>query len=253
MLSGAGLLCGATQLSNCVVLSPAERAALVVVSQDMLRFPYHTRYELIEFAVFTLAARAQGLVPLHAACVGRHGRGLLLVGPSGSGKSTVALHSLLDGFEFLSEDSVFAVPDTMLATGVANFLHVRADSLRFLAPGGDAAAIRKSPIIRRRSGIEKFEFDLRRSRYRLAAVPLRIAAVVLLSAESARMGPLVLPVRRSRLIAELRASQPYAARQPEWRTFSERASSLAAFELRQGRHPRESVDALQALLESNPD
>jgi hypothetical protein len=160
---------------------------------------------------------------------------------------------LLDGFEFLSEDSVFAVPDTMLATGVANFLHVRADSLRFLAPGGDAAAIRKSPIIRRRSGIEKFEFDLRRSRYRLAAVPLRIAAVVLLSAESARMGPLVLPVRRSRLIAELRASQPYAARQPEWRTFSERASSLAAFELRQGRHPRESVDALQALLESNPD
>jgi hypothetical protein len=58
----------------------------------MLRFPYHARYELIEFAVFTLAARAQGLVPLHAACVGEEGRGLLLMGESGAGKSTASLH-----------------------------------------------------------------------------------------------------------------------------------------------------------------
>jgi energy-coupling factor transporter ATP-binding protein EcfA2 len=236
-----------------VVLSPAERAALGVVSQDMLRFPYHSRYELFEFAVFTLAARAQGLVPLHAGCVGRGGRGLLLVGSSGSGKSTVALHSLLNGFDFLTEDSTFVQPDTMLATGIANFLHVRADSLRFLAPAAAAAAsIRKSPVIRRRSGVDKFEFDLRRSPYRLAAAPLRIAAVVLLKADSARKRGLVVPVRSSRLIAELRASQPYAARQPGWRTFSQRVSALPAFELRRGSHPRESVDALQELLQSDP-
>jgi serine kinase of HPr protein (carbohydrate metabolism regulator) len=55
---------------------------------------YLTRYELIEFAVFTLAQRVQGLVPLHAACVGRAGRGLLLMGGSGAGKSTLALHCL---------------------------------------------------------------------------------------------------------------------------------------------------------------
>src|SRR5258708_6306038 len=98
----------------------------------MLRFPYHIRYELIEFAVFMLACRAQRLVPMHAACVGLDGRGILLMGPSGSGKSTVALHCLLAGFDFLSEDSVFVASKSMGATGVANFLHVREDSLRWL-------------------------------------------------------------------------------------------------------------------------
>ena len=52
------------------------------------------RYEMLEFAVFTLASRVQGVVPLHAACIGRRGRGLLLMGDSGAGKSTAALLGL---------------------------------------------------------------------------------------------------------------------------------------------------------------
>ncbi|TLY57473.1 MAG: serine kinase [Gammaproteobacteria bacterium] len=151
MLSGAGLLCGTTSSSDFAVLSPEHRAALVVVSRDMLRFPYHTRYELIEFAVFTLAARAQALMPLHAACVGHASRGLLLIGESGAGKSTASLHCLLRGLDFLAEDSVFVTPDTLLATGVANFLHVRRDALHFV-PAAAASVIRRSPVIRRRSG-----------------------------------------------------------------------------------------------------
>ena len=145
MFSGAGLVGGATDRSDFVVLSPLERSALVVLSESMMRFSYHARYELIEFAVFTLAARAQRLVSLHAACVGRGGRGVLLMGASGAGKSTLALLSLLEDFDFVSEDSVFVTPDTLLATGAANFLHVRADSLRWVDGARDAAAIRASP------------------------------------------------------------------------------------------------------------
>ena len=130
MLSGAGLLAGAPETSSFVALSPASGSALVVVAEPMLRFPYHTRYELIEFAVYTLAARTQGLAALHAACVGKGGRGMLLMGASGAGKSTVALHCLLRRLDFLSEDAVFVQPSTMLATGAPNFLHVRSDSLR---------------------------------------------------------------------------------------------------------------------------
>src|SRR5205807_7043764 len=109
-----------------------QRSALVVVSQDMLEFPYHVRYEMLEFAVYVLASRMQGLVPLHAACVGRGGQGILLLGPSGSGKSTVSLQCLLEGLDFLAEDSVLVKPDGLLATGVASFLHVRPDSLQFV-------------------------------------------------------------------------------------------------------------------------
>jgi hypothetical protein len=118
------LLCGTTSDSDLAVVPPAERAALVTLSPRLLGFPYHARHELIEFAVYTLAARAQHLVPLHAACAGLQDRGLLLMGESGAGKTIASLHCLLRGLEFVSEDSVFATPDSLLATGVANFLTV---------------------------------------------------------------------------------------------------------------------------------
>jgi hypothetical protein len=250
MFSGAGFLGGATDCSNFVVVSPRERAALVVVSPQMVRFAYHTRYELIEFAMFTLAARSQGLTSLHAACVGRAGRGILLMGPTGSGKSTVTLHCLLQGFDFLSEDSVFVEPDTMLATGVPNFLHIRSDSLRWLGRIRDAASIKNSPVIRRRSGVKKFEVDLRRARYRLAPSPLKIVAVVFLSPKSAGDRPLLEPMPRARMLAKLTAAQAYAANQPQWSAFSKNASKLDAFELRRGRDPREAVEVLRELLGS---
>jgi hypothetical protein len=251
MLSGSGYLGGATHSSNFVVLSPSERTALIVLSRQMLRFPYHTRYEFIEFAAFTLASRCQGLVSLHAACIGRAGRGILLMGPSGSGKSTVTLHCLLQGFDMLSEDSVFVAPDTMLATGVANFLHVRSDSLRWLGRTRAAAAIRKSPVIRRRSGVRKFEVDLRQGAYRLAACPLKITAVVFLSPQSAGDRPLLKSLSNSGLLAKLTAAQAYAANQPEWTTFSKSVLRLKAFELRRGHHPLEAVETLKELLGSS--
>ena len=247
MLSGAGLLCGTTSSSDFAVLSGDQRSALVVVSRERLEFPYHTRYELIEFAVFTLAARAQGLMSLHGACVGHAGRGLLLFGDSGAGKSTASLHCLLRGMDFLAEDSVFVTPDTMLATGVANFLHVRCDSLHSL-PACITPLIRRSPIIRRRSGVEKFEVDLRRTAFRLAASPLKVAGVVFVSPEPARRGALLTPLRAGEAVARFKKSQSYAVTQPEWTLFRKRIAAAPAFELRRGRSPAEAADALQALL-----
>jgi hypothetical protein len=251
-LAGAGILCGAMESANFVTIDPTRGAALVVVSQDMLRFPYHVRYEMLEFAVYVLASRVQGLVPLHAACVGRDGLGILLLGPSGSGKSTVSLHCVLQGLEFLSEDSVLVRPDGLLATGVPSFLHVRPDSLRFVTDAGSAAAIRTSSMIRRRSGVEKFEFDLRHAPYRLAPAPLRIAAVVFVSSKSAGQRPLLRSLRKAAMSEQLAAGQPYAANQPGWRAFTQRMSGLPAFELRRGSHPLQAVEALAQLLPPGP-
>jgi hypothetical protein len=248
MMSGADLLAGAPQASSFVALSPETASALVVVSEPMLRFPYHTRYELVEFAAYTLAARTQGLAALHAACVGKSGRGVLLMGASGSGKSTVALHCLLRGLDFLSEDAVFVQPSTMLATGAANFLHVRSDSLKGLGRAPAAAAIRRSPVIRRRSGVRKFEVDLRRGRFELARAPLELVAIVFLSPRSARGRPLLTPLRRADVLGRLESAQAYAAGQPEWPRFARGAAALDAFELRRGFDPDESVDALERLL-----
>ena len=251
MMSGGGLLAGAVPSSSFVVVSPHERGALVVVTPRMLRFPYHTRYELIEFAVFTLAARVQKLVALHGACVGRAGRGVLLLGPSGAGKSTVTLQCLIEGLGILSEDSVFVTPDKLLATGVSNFLHVRADSLRWIAQGRTVAEIRKSPVIRRRTGVRKYEIDLRRDDYPLTERPLKIGAIVFLSARPAAGRPLLKRLLPAQALPMLVREQAYAASQPSWTLFSRTVKRVPFFELRRGQHPSESVAALRELIDSS--
>src|SRR5579864_5115124 len=51
-LAGAGILCGAMERANFVALTPQQRSALIVVASEMLRYSYHVRYELLEFAVY---------------------------------------------------------------------------------------------------------------------------------------------------------------------------------------------------------
>lgn len=250
MLSGAGFLAGATPSSSFVAVSPRDRGALVVVAPRMLRFPYHTRYELIEFAVFTLTARVQELVAIHGACVGRAGRGILLLGPGGAGKSTVTLQCLMEGLEILAEDSVFVTPDTLLATGVSNFLHVRADSLRWITQRRSVANIRKSPVIRRRSGVRKYEIDLRHGDYPLAGRPLKIGAIVFLSAQRAAGRPLLKQLLQEEALPMLVREQAYAANQPPWTLFTRSVTQVPFFELRRGQHPSESVAALRELMEA---
>jgi hypothetical protein len=247
-LAGAGILCGAMDRANFVALTPQQRTALIVVAADMLRYPYHVRYELLEFAVYVLAARAQALVPLHAACLVHNHDGVLLMGSSGAGKSTLVLHGLLAGLEFIAEDSVLVEPRGLQATGVANFLHLRRDSLRFLARAERASLLHGSSTIRRRSGVEKLEIDVRRSGYALAAAPPRIRAVLFLSRRSAGRGSLLAPLTTSTVLARLAASQRYAARQPGWDRFRTQIARLPGYELRRGSHPLAAVETLRELL-----
>ena len=249
MQSGAGVICGVMDASNYVVLAPAQQRALVVASVDMLERPYHLRYELIEFAVFTLATRGQGLVPLHGACVGWQGRGILLLGASGSGKSTLALQALLQGLDLLAEDAVFVAPQDMLATGVANYLHVQADALRFVEDAGARHWIDEAPVIRRRSGVQKFEADLRLGPGRLATAPLQLVGAVLVCGEPAADCAAVLrAVPAAEVAARLAATQPYASGQPGWARFEQKMAALGVHELRRTDHPRDGVAALRRLL-----
>jgi hypothetical protein len=246
MHGARGLLCGAMNAQNYAVLSPPARTGLVVASRDLLEYPYEARYELIEFAVFTLACRSQGLIPLHAACIGLNGRGLLLIGASGAGKSTLATLCASSGMDFLTEDATFVAPDSMLGTGVTNYLHVRKDSLRYIDDRRTKSLIRKSPLITRRSGVKKYEVDLRTTSFSLARAPLKISGIVFVTARPAR-GPLLVPLRSSQSIARMLASQSYGAAQPGWPMFARRVRKLPAYELRRGHHPREAVEMLRNL------
>jgi hypothetical protein len=236
--------------SNYVVIDPARRRAQVVASEDMLQHAYYLRCELIEFAVFILAARGVGLVPLHAACVGRHDRGVLLLGGSGSGKSTLALHGLLRGLDLLAEDAVFVQPSHLLATGVPNYLHLRSDALDSMENGVIRNWVAHAPVIRRRSGIRKFEIDLRRKYGRPATRPLALVGAVFVSAQPAdRPDGLWTRLGAHEASCLLDADQPYAPSQPGWRRFKQEIIDRGVHQLRRGRHPRDSIDALCRLLD----
>ena len=249
MQSGMGLLFGVINATNYVAISPDQRQALLVVSEDMLDFPYHLRYELIEFAVLVLATRCLGLVPLHGACVGANGRGVLLLGDSGAGKSTLALHALLHGLELLAEDAVFVEPQRLLATGLANFVHVKAEGLRWIDDPRARRWIERSPVIRRRSGVQKFEADVRAWPGRIAPAPLELAAVVFVSAAAGDPAALLRPLPKDGIAERLRKQQPYAAGQAGWEHFQQQLLPLSAYELRRGAHPRVLVAALHELLD----
>jgi hypothetical protein len=172
------------------------------------------------------------------------------MGESGSGKTTAALHSVLEGLDFVSEDSVFVAPDTLRATGIANFLHVRSDALRLIESTSAVRAIRRSPIIQRRSGVRKFEVDLRRGAYKLATSAPRLTAVVFLSAQSAGEHSPLTSLPPAGIAARLASLQPYARGQKEWPVFAKNITRLKAFELRRGRYPRDTVAALREVLGS---
>jgi hypothetical protein len=246
LMGGAGFLGAVAGSSSFVALSPDQGGALVAVSREMLKYPYHARYELIEFAVFTLAARAQQLIPLHAACVSLNDRGVLLMGESGAGKSTLSLHCLLRQLDFVSEDAVFVTAKGLLATGVANFLHVCPDTLRWL-PRPEAGRVRAAPTIQRRSGVRKLEVDLRRGDYRLAARPPHLSAAVFLSPRAGGT-TLLRPLSGADVRTRLLAAQPYAAAQPHWKQFAANMRELRGYELRRGRHPQEGAERLHELL-----
>ncbi|MGH8214752.1 MAG: serine kinase [Rhodanobacteraceae bacterium] len=236
--------------SNYAVIEPARHRAHVVASEDMLDHAYHLRCELIEFAVFILAARGIGLVPLHAACVGKNGRGLLLLGGSGSGKSTLALQGLLHGLDLLAEDAVFVHPVDLMAAGVPNYLHLRSDALEGVEDDAIRRWIADAPVIRRRSGVEKFEVDLRRGCGRPATGPLALAGAVVLSAQPAdRPGALLTRPDAHEANRLLEADQPYAPSQPGWRRFKRGIVDKGVHLLWRGRHPRDSIDALRRLLD----
>jgi energy-coupling factor transporter ATP-binding protein EcfA2 len=249
MLSaGAGLLCATVDAGSFAVLDVARSSALVCVSKAMLRRRYHARYELIELAFLTLATRAQSLVPLHAACVGSHDRGVLLMGASGAGKSTLSLHALAGGMQVLSEDSAFVVPESLRATGVSSYLHLSRPALRFLQAKQLRRTVERSPIIERRSGARKFEVDLRKFPGSIARGPLQIAATVFLSARPAGNQPAIRELKRADFLARLRREQPYASAQPSWHTFERRILATPAYEMRRTQHPDSAVRLLRDLL-----
>lgn len=69
------------------------------------------RYNFLEKAVYLLLG-ASVVTDLHAACVSRDGKGILLIGDSGAGKSTLAYACARAGWTYTSDDTSYLINDS---------------------------------------------------------------------------------------------------------------------------------------------
>ncbi len=83
--------------------------ATATAADRLRRFDHLRRFYLEGLVYQTLSCRF--LAPIHASCVARDGRGLLLSGPSGAGKSSLALACARAGWRFVSDDVTYARRD----------------------------------------------------------------------------------------------------------------------------------------------
>ncbi|MDT7814744.1 MAG: hypothetical protein QOJ42_4660, partial [Acidobacteriaceae bacterium] len=80
--------------------------AFAWLTEDALQNRSYARYHFLEAIALVLISTTHA-TPIHAACVSRHGRGMLLCGPSGTGKSTLAYACARRGWVFTSDDASY--------------------------------------------------------------------------------------------------------------------------------------------------
>jgi hypothetical protein len=103
---------------NFVSLDAERGSGFLWVTDRTVRDSGFFRWFFLESAVY-LALSETRLTPLHAGCVARNERGMLLLGASGAGKSTLSYACARRGWDFLSDDAVWLL---------------RGDDRRLLAP-----------------------------------------------------------------------------------------------------------------------
>jgi len=81
------------------------------VSQAAVNNRLYLRYNFLEKVVYLLLG-ASVVTDLHAACVSRNGKGILLFGDSGAGKSTLAYACARAGWTYTSDDTSYLINDS---------------------------------------------------------------------------------------------------------------------------------------------
>ena len=81
----------------------------ITISRAALSHRLYAEYFLLSSPVALVATRRA--TPIHAACVERNGRGVLLCGDSGMGKSTLSYACARAGWTYISDDATFLLQD----------------------------------------------------------------------------------------------------------------------------------------------
>jgi hypothetical protein len=95
---------------NQAICDVREGFAFVWINRGSISHRSYLRYHFLESVALTLIATSRA-TPLHAGCVSRYGRGVLLCGASGAGKSSLAYACACAGWTYTSDDASYLLRD----------------------------------------------------------------------------------------------------------------------------------------------
>lgn len=181
----------------------------------------------------------------HAATLGHHGRGALVVGPSGSGKSGTALAGLLHGLESAGDDYVMVAQDASVMAH-AVFRIFKQDQAGLQRAGLSKADVAAGDL----NWHGKYEFDARRLAPRGFVDRLEIRAIIM--PEIARLPKTqflrVPPHEAALALAPSAVFQLPGDTDEGFRFFAAIARRLPAYRARLSEDPAEIADAVGLFL-----
>ncbi len=156
------------------------------VTQDAVTNRLYFRYNFLEKMVYLLLGSSV-VTDLHAACIGRNGRGMLLCGDSGAGKSTLAYACAREGWTYTSDDTSYLINDSVVPRVIGHAHRVRfRPEARVLFP--ELASHQVTP---RLEGKPSIEVPVSELRVMNTAVETEIDSIVYLKRYHSAAGKLV--------------------------------------------------------------
>jgi hypothetical protein len=109
---------------NQAVLDLRTCTSFIWLNRNALKSRLYLRYNFIEKVVYLLLGSSV-VTDLHAACVGRNGKGILLCGDSGAGKSTLAYACARAGWTYTSDDTSYLINRSIVPRVIGHSHRVR--------------------------------------------------------------------------------------------------------------------------------
>lgn len=94
------------------------------LNQSALQNRMYFRYNFLEKMVYLLLG-ASLVTDIHAACISKYGKGILLCGDSGAGKSTLAYACARAGWTYTSDDTSYLINDSPMPRVIGHSHRVR--------------------------------------------------------------------------------------------------------------------------------
>lgn len=225
-------------VQNQAVLDLRTGANFVWLSEGALSDIQYLRHNFLEKVIYLLLGAAF-VTDIHAACVGRWGKGILLCGDSGAGKSTLAYGCARAGWTYTSDDTCYLINEAQEARVIGHAHRVRfRPQARSLFP-----ELQSWPVIQRMEGKPSMEVPISALPLRDASAESDVHAVVYLRRHPSTNSQLVELPRGSateRLSGELYSAGGIRARHKE---ILRRMSDTPTFEL----HYCDLDDAIEHL------